>query len=233
MDASCPGAYAGATRPTAPAHLAQPPAQVPRRQPTPGPAVQRPQRWEGRTGCSRRVFHMVTALRRWRARAWVQACGREAAPNRFARHTRPRTPCTAGFAARFLHELRRKRQPMQRSVRYSTSTIASISTVIPKGRLPTPIADRACFAPNTCSNRSEHPLITRECSRKSGTALTMPSSLITRLARSRSPSSPFRIARMLSPTRRACSAASSVDTSSPTFPFGIVPSGLAGTVPER
>jgi hypothetical protein len=42
--------------------------------------------------------------------------------------------------------------------------IASISTVIPNGRLPTPIAERPWCSPNTSARRSEQPLITFDCS---------------------------------------------------------------------
>ena len=45
---------------------------------------------------------------------------------------------------------------------FSTSTISSTSTAIPKGSEATPIADRACFplSPNTSTIISENPLIT-------------------------------------------------------------------------
>jgi hypothetical protein len=47
---------------------------------------------------------------------------------------------------------------------YPSSTTTSTSTVMPNGRLPTPIAERACFSPNTSTKRSEQPFTTFECS---------------------------------------------------------------------
>ncbi len=61
---------------------------------------------------------------------------------------------------RCLSQLRERAHRTDESGPHSTSTIASISTVIPNGRLPMPTAERACFSPNTSTKRSEHPLIT-------------------------------------------------------------------------
>src|SRR5262245_27475846 len=58
----------------------------------------------------------------------------------------------------------------------------------------TPTAERACFpqSPNTCTKRSEAPLITFGCSVNAGSELTIPSTFTVRFTLLRSPSSAFR-----------------------------------------
>ena len=53
---------------------------------------------------------------------------------------------------------------------HSTSTTASISTVMLRGRLPMPTAERAWrpASPNTSTNRSEQPLMTSGCCAEAG-----------------------------------------------------------------
>ncbi len=60
---------------------------------------------------------------------------------------------------------------------------------MPLGNEPIPTAERACLprSPSTSTSRSEHPLITLGCCPKSGSALTMPSSLTTTSIRSSEP----------------------------------------------
>src|SRR6185503_16133506 len=109
---------------------------------------------------------------------------------------------------------------------YSTSTMHSISTGMPIGSEPMPTAERACLpaSPNTCTKRSEQPLMTLGCSENSGVAFTMPSSFTTRFTRSRLPSSSRITARRSRPTVRACWYASSRVKSRPTLPLGRLPS---------
>src|SRR5439155_15123406 len=71
---------------------------------------------------------------------------------------------------------------------YSTSTTISISTGMPIGSSAMPTAERACrpiASPKTSTMRSENPLITRGWSPKPSAEFTMPSTLTTRLTRSR------------------------------------------------
>ena len=98
-----------------------------------------------------------------------------------------------------------------RAVRGLTSArrCASISTAIWPGSDPMPTALRAPMPrsrPNTSAKSSLQPLITLGWSGKSGVQLTMPSSLMTRVTRSRLPSSERSVARIARPTCRAAAA---------------------------
>src|SRR5215469_2582710 len=73
---------------------------------------------------------------------------------------------------------------------HSNSTIISTSTGELPGSPAMPTAERACLpaSPNTSTMRSENPLTTSGWSPKPSAELTMPSTLTTRLTRSRLPS---------------------------------------------
>src|SRR5690606_4317118 len=79
---------------------------------------------------------------------------------------------------------------------YSNSNVASISTEIPFGSEPIPMADRVCrpASPSTSTSTSEQPLITRGCFPNNGSAFTIPKTLSTFVTRSSDPRASLSIA---------------------------------------
>src|SRR5205085_2805481 len=81
------------------------------------------------------------------------------------------------------------------------------------GRTFTPTEVRACLpaSPNTSTSKSENPFITRGCSPNPSTEATIPTTLTTRLIRSRLPSAARVFARSNNPAyRAACAPCSTV-----------------------
>src|SRR5208282_5867591 len=102
----------------------------------------------------------------------------------------------------------------------ATSSTAATSTATFTGSEPEPTAKRACLpaSPNTSTKRSEAPFTTLGWSANSGTALTKPCTMATRLTRSRLPSCACAWARMLRAQSRAAARPSSSEISLPTLP---------------
>src|ERR1043166_1180728 len=119
--------------------------------------------------------------------------------------------------------------------RHNSSNTASTSTATLRGSEPAPTAARECrpASPNTSTIRSEAPSATSGCWAKPGTALTNTPSLTQRLMRSSSPpAARFSCASPLTAQSRAAALPSSSESSRPTVPTYLRPSGAAVTWPE-
>src|SRR5258706_559896 len=115
------------------------------------------------------------------------------------------------------------------------SNMTSISTGILSGREPMPTTLRTptpLSAPQTCAKSSLHPLMTKGCRSNSGTQLTIPSTLMTRLILLKLPRLAFTVARIARPTWRAASFPSSMLISLPILPMMKPLSSFTGPCPE-